>query len=156
MGLLKWLFDLLARLWKLIKKVLPYILLAMAIYLVAVGPIVFAAVGLELTGTAAALGLAGASFLIAPGETAAAVSKAAEGIGDIAATVVTEAGGLLGTAISSVFGGWSWIWLLAAAFVVFFVFSRREQEQNGPDEDVWFEEDTEAVLPRVTGEVNRG
>lgn len=137
MGIFKWLFNLLARLWKLIKKILPYILLAMAIYLVAVGPIVWAAVGLELSGTAAALGLVGASFLIAPGETAEVVSSAVDGVGDVAAKVVTEAGDLIGTAVSSVFGGSFLTWLLIGAAVLFVVPSRKRKEERESGELGW-------------------
>lgn len=126
MGIFNWLFDLLGRLWKLIKKILPYILLAMALYLAFVGPILF----LGLQGVGAALGLAGASFLFAPGETAEVFSKAVAGVGDAAQAVVTEAGDLLGAAVDAVLSGTGIITALVAAGVVWWLLSRRKKEKG--------------------------
>lgn len=98
-----WLGDLLTSLWQLIQKALPYILLALALFLA------FSTAGLTIpllgivipSGWLSAAIVAGVSFLLAPGETAAMVNVAVDAIGDAVGNVVTEAAGIVGEGVST-------------------------------------------------------
>lgn len=130
MFIFKWLFKLLERLWNLIKKVLPVIMLGLALYLVAIGPLAIPFLGLTLSGTTAALALAGASFLIAPGETADVVSRAAEGIGDVASTVAVEAGDAIGSLVSSTLSSSSIISLVAGGLLLWWLVTKKDKKKE--------------------------
>lgn len=143
MFIFKWLFKLLERLWNLIKKVLPVIMLGLALYLVAIGPLAIPLLGLTLSGTTAALALAGASFLIAPGETADVVSRAAEGIGSVASTVATEAGDAIGSFVSSALSTSSIIPLVAGGLLLWWFVAKKDKKE---DEAVMDEEGGYALV----------
>lgn len=130
MFIFKWLFKLLERLWNLIKKVLPVVMLGLALYLVAIGPLAIPLLGLTLSGTTAALALAGASFLIAPGETADVVSRAAEGIGSAASAVAVEAGDAIGSFVSSALNASSIIPLVAGGFLLWWFVAKRDKDKD--------------------------
>ena len=135
MFIFKWLFKLLEKLWNLIKKVLPVIMLGLALYLVAIGPLTIPLLGITLSGTTAALALGGASFLLAPGETAEVVSKAAEGIGAVASSVAAEAGAALGTLVSSTVSATSLIPLAVGGVFAWWFFTREKKDDRDPDSE---------------------
>lgn len=130
MFIFDWLFKLLERLWNLVKKVLPVVMLGLALYLVAIGPLTIPFLGLTLSGTTAALALAGASFLIAPGETADVVSRAAEGIGSVASTVAAEAGDAIGSLVSSTLNASSIIPLIVGGFLLWWLVAKRDEKNE--------------------------
>lgn len=130
MFIFKWLFKLLERLWNLIKKVLPVIMLGLALYLVAIGPLTVPLLGLTLSGTTAALALAGASFLIAPGETADLVSRAAEGIGSAASAVAVEAGEAIGSFVSSSLSASSIVPMIAGGLFLWWIVTKRDKKEE--------------------------
>lgn len=102
-NIFKSIFKLLAKLWDFIKKYLPYILIAIALcfYLFPLMAFTIPAFSLGslslgtatvITGMTGVVLSLGAALLIAPGETADAVSSVAAGVGDAASGVVDAAG----------------------------------------------------------------
>lgn len=91
--------KLLSQIWNLLKKALPYILLAAAVFFTmgAVIPLTVPVIG-GLGGAAAAWGALGAALLIAPGETAEVLGKAAQATGKVAASVAQALGSVVGAA----------------------------------------------------------
>lgn len=93
-----WIGDLFTKLFDMIKKILPYILIALAIWFsLGLG---IPALGIAGGWTSAALAL-GASFVVAPDETGALLSSAASAMGDVLSTVATGVGSAAGDLTSS-------------------------------------------------------
>lgn len=106
-----WISKLLSKLFDLVKKILPIVLLAAAVWLgLGFGiPVAWLVAGaLPLEGAGAALLLAGSSFLVAPGETSEVLSKAVGAVGDVASdvasTIVDVASSAAGALLSSPIG----------------------------------------------------
>lgn len=99
--MLNWLKKLFSSIIKLIKKILPVILLALALWVAFVAPFTIPLLGVTLTGTAGALFLAGTSFLLLPEESADVVEDAARGLGRAATSVVTAAAGVASAGIGA-------------------------------------------------------
>lgn len=97
-----WIGDLFSRLWKAFKRILPYILIACAIWLT-MGLAIPLFAGLVIEGTVLnALLFVGASFLFAPEETIMALQPAIEAIGDTAQTAAHEVGEATGSLLGAV------------------------------------------------------
>lgn len=107
-----WIGDLFTKIWRLFKKILPYIMIALAVYFTFGGS--FVLLGMELKGYAAVVAAMGLSFLVAPEETVDTVSGVAGSIGTAAGAIV--AAGVGGVA-SGLFGGEN-SWLVFAAVAV--------------------------------------
>lgn len=129
-----WIGDLFTKIWKLFKKILPYIMIALAVFFTFGGS--FILLGMVLEGYAAAIAAMGLSFLVAPEETVDVATDVAEAVGEAAGAVV--AAGVGGLA-SGLFGGES-SWLLIAAIAVgaYFLLSRKDDdaEEIGSPRDV--------------------
>lgn len=114
-----------------IKKLLPYILLALAIWL---------SLGFAFTipfttftiaaGYASALLVAGASFLFAPSETAEIVSKVATHVGDAVGSIVAAGVDVVTTGLGAMLT--SPVGLLALGVGLYFLFGRSEKERDAP------------------------
>lgn len=120
-----WILDLFKKVWKFIKKalnkimevlkdVLPYLLIAGAVFLATLSgtailglPIFLQGLATFLVGVgplaAAAIG-AGVSFLLAPEETAGLLTNVAEAVGEVASAAVQMAGDVVSTGFASIFG----------------------------------------------------
>lgn len=126
-----WLSDLLGKIFKAIQKIIPIILVGVAIWL---------ALGLALplpawlsgmvgvssiaAGTANALLALGASFLLAPTETGEVLSSAVSVVGDLAGDIAATAGDVVGSFLTSPGG----LLLLGAGLL--FLFAGRDKEPS--------------------------
>lgn len=99
--MLDWLKKLFSSIINLIKKILPVILLVLALWVAFVAPFTIPLLGVTLSGTAGALFLAGTSFLLLPEESADVIEGAAQGLGRAATAVVTEAAGVASAGIGA-------------------------------------------------------
>lgn len=93
---MNFILDILSQVIKIIKKILPYIALALVLYFTfGVGGAFFSVAALSTTITLTGYGWAalaiGASFLLAPTETTAMVTRVATAIADTAAKVIAIA-----------------------------------------------------------------
>lgn len=129
-----WIGDLFTKIWKLIKRVLPYIMIALAAYFTFGGSYIL--LGMTLEGYAAAVACIGVSFLAAPEETTDVVGGLAEDIGGAAGTIV--AGGV-GGLLSGLTSDSSFLWIVAIAVGAYFLLKRKDESQeigqlNGRDD----------------------
>lgn len=124
--LFDWIGDLFTKIWKLFKKILPYIMIALAVFFTFGGSLVL--FGMVLEGYAAAIAAMGLSFLVAPEETIDTISGVAEGVGEAAGAIVSgTAGGL----VSGLFGGeWGWLGLVAIGVGAWWLFGSGERKDN--------------------------
>lgn len=140
-----WIGDLFSRLWKAFKRILPYILIACAIWL-SFGLAIPLFAGLVIEGTVMnALLFLGASFLFVPDETVMALQPAIEAIGDIAQSAATEAGEVAGSlvdSLSNALGLPSIALIVGAGVLIYFLMKTRS---NTPDPDGIEERETEAI-----------
>lgn len=115
-----------------VKRVLPYILLAAAAYLaLCTGGISLAWLvpGTVIpSGWASAAVLAGASFILAPNETAAIVNSGVDAIGSVATNLATEAGQMLASVSEGVLG--LPLWALVVGGVGLFLLFRNKGEKD--------------------------
>lgn len=126
-----WIGDLFTKIWNLFKKVLPYIMLALAAYFTFGGS--FVLFGMELTGYAAAIAAMGLSFLVAPEETIDVMTDVAKAIGTAAGAVVAASVGGLS---SGLFGDESsWLLIAAIAAGAFFLLSRKGNDDDDGQSD---------------------
>lgn len=121
-----WIGDLFSKIWKLFKKILPYIMIALAVFFTFGGS--FLLLGMELTGYAAAIAAMGISFLVAPEETVDVASGVAEAVGTAAGAVV--AAGVGGLASGLFNGESSWLLIAAIAAGAFFLLSRNKEDYD--------------------------
>lgn len=116
-SIFSWLGDLFGKIWNLFQKVLPYLLVALAIWFsLGLG---IPALGIAGGWEASLLAL-GASFVLAPDETADLLSSGVAAIGDVlttAGTAVGEAIGATGSALVSS-SGLLWIALGVGAYLL--------------------------------------
>lgn len=126
-----WLFDLLADLWNMIKAVLPYLLIAAALYIAFIGPISLGwlVAGLELSGTAAALALGGLSFLFAPGETADVFAKTADAVGSAAGSIVEAGVAVVSDTLGSILTSGP-MFAIFLSVLLFWLLSRKKREKE--------------------------
>lgn len=107
-----WIGDLFTKIWKIFKQILPYIMIALAVYFTFGGSLKL--LGMVLEGYEAAIACMGISFLVAPEETIDTVTDVAEAIGTAAGAVVS---GVAGGVAAGLFGGDN-TWMLIAAIAV--------------------------------------
>lgn len=121
-----WIGDLFTKIWKIFKKVLPYIMIALAVFFTFGGSIVL--MGMVLEGYAAAIAAMGLSFLVAPEETTDVVTGVTESVSNAAGAIV--AAGVGGLA-SGLFGGESsWLLIAAVAVGAYFLFSKGGEDEE--------------------------
>lgn len=128
-SLFGWITSLLAKIWNLLKKILPIILLACAIYFglgfsIAAGWL-FAGSPL-ISGAGAALLSLGASFLIAPGETAEVLGKAVTAAADVASDVAVGLADVVSSGLGAFFSSPAALALGAGAALWFFMRNKKE------------------------------
>lgn len=121
----KGLGDLLTSILNVIKRILPYVLLAIAAWYTMGGTLTFLTeLGIK-AGAMTAMYMAGTSFLFAPDETAAVVVDAVQALGDVAGAVGTEAGNLLNDVTSSLLSGPAgWLMIGIGAYLLFSMLSK--------------------------------
>lgn len=119
-----WIGDLFTKLWSLVKKILPYVMLALAIYFTFGGSLVL--LGMTLSGYGAAIAAVGISFLVAPEETVDVATGVAEDVGTAAGSIIGAAAGGLS---SSLFGGNGVLVAIAVAVGVWWLLSGDEPEK---------------------------
>lgn len=125
-----WIKKLFRKLLSLIKKILPVVMLLLAVWLALGMPFTIPLLGEVIAGTTAnALLVAGASFLLAPGETAKLVSNVAAGLGSAAGAVAAAAAGAASTGIGAFFQSPVGIGVLA--FGVWFLLLRDKKDEPG-------------------------
>lgn len=121
-----WIGDLFTKIWKIFKKVLPYIMIALAVFFTFGGSIIL--MGMVLEGYAAVIAAMGLSFLVAPEETTDVVTGVTESVSNAAGAIV--AAGVGGLA-SGLFGGESsWLLIAAVAAGAYFLLSGREKDEE--------------------------
>lgn len=143
MGILSSLFGWISKLFKqlvnLFKKILPYLMVALAIVLLLTpaGLPLSAWFGAAFAGVVIPGGVVGAmlaigtSFLFAPDETAELVNDAIDAVGDVAQNVLEEGVELLGSVASTVLS--NPIVLAGAVFALWWFFGRDKKEKD-PDQ----------------------
>lgn len=124
--LFDWIGDLFTKIWKLFKKILPYIMIALAVFFTFGGSLVL--FGMVLEGYAAAVAAMGLSFLVAPEETIDTVSGVAEGVGEAAGAIVSGAAGGLASGLFS--GELGWLGLVAIGVGAWWLFGSDKQEDD--------------------------
>lgn len=107
-----WIGELFTEIWKLFKKILPYIMIALAVFFTFGGSLTL--FGMVLEGYAAAIAAMGLSFLVAPDETIDTVTGVADSIGEAAGAVI---GGVTGGLVSGLSGGENGVWIAIAIAV---------------------------------------
>lgn len=103
-NLFSWIGKIFSKIWASFKKVLPYIMIAAALYVGFVGELPLTYLGIATAipeGWMSALLLTGASYLVAPEETRGLVTKAVSAVGDSVAVAAAAVGTATGAAISS-------------------------------------------------------
>lgn len=143
-----WLGDLFTKLFDMIKKILPYILVALAIWFsLGLG---IPALGIAGGWTSALLAL-GASFVLAPDETAAILSSAASAMGDVLSTVATKVGSAAGDLTSS-FASSSGIFTLALVGLgMYLLLSSDDKDEPKPDKSLRATESRTPLEARYNG-----
>lgn len=119
-----WIGDLFTKIWKLFKKILPYIMIALAVFFTFGGSLVL--LGMVLEGYAAAIAAMGLSFLVAPEETVDVTTDVAEAVGKAAGSVVAAGVGGLASGLFS--GESSWLLFAAIAVGAYFLLSRKDED----------------------------
>lgn len=130
-----WLSSLIKKIWAVIKKVLPYILLALAVYFMVMPlgttiSMAWAGIpGLASISTQTAMLLAaGAALIFAPEETVELVGKVADTIGDAAGAVIEAGIDVAGDVLGSLFS--SPIVLIGLAVGAYLLFGRDRKEDE--------------------------
>lgn len=122
--LFKWVMSLLTKLWKLVKKIVPIVLLGLALVCAFAGQWPLAAL------------FAGASLLLFPKETAEVAAKAVKAVGTVASTAATAIGSAVGAGVSSLASASGLIWMVALGFFLWLFFNRKKEvdESDGKEE----------------------
>lgn len=135
-SLFGWLEDLLRDIWKAFKIVLPYIALALALWVGVVGALPLTWLGVSMiipAGWVSALFFMGTSYLLAPEETTAVVSGAVEAIGDSVTAVVVAAGTTVGAgigAIADASGISTWLIVGGLGVAAYLLLSNSNRDRN--------------------------
>lgn len=113
----------------LIKKILPYILLGIAVWLALGMPFLIPSLGISIAaGGFNALLVAGVSFVLAPGETQELISEAAEALGNAATDVIQTVVDVADSALTSVLSS-SPALLIVGGLLLWFLLSREKERQ---------------------------
>lgn len=137
-NIFSWISDLFESIWRFIKQALPYVLMAVALYfsMGALAPTFMAGLGLTSAvagGWAAAALALGASFVLAPEETAALYSDAVDSVGHVLSEVGQVAGGVISDTVGSFFSSGIGLWLLLGAGAYFLLSSGKRETTNSTD-----------------------
>lgn len=117
-----WIGDLFSKIWGLLKKILPYVMIALAVFFTFGGSLTL--FGMVLEGYAAAIAAMGLSFLVAPDETIDVLTDVASDVSTAAGAVVS---GVVGGVASGLFGdNNSWLLVAAIAVGAYLLLSRKE------------------------------
>lgn len=129
--LFKWVMSLLTKLWKLVKKIAPIVLLGLALVCAFAGEWPLAVL------------FAGASLLLFPGETAELAAKAVKAVGTVASTAAEAVGSAVGVGVSSLASASGLIGMVALGFLLWLFFNRerRADESEGKTEGPAFSRD---------------
>lgn len=134
-SILSFISDVFTKIWRWIKKFLPYVLLALALYVAFMtSPLLIPLLGVSIpAGWASAAIIAGVSFLVAPEETAALVSSAVSAVGDSAAAVAAAAGTAIGAGVNAVSdaSGFSTILLIGGLGFLAYLLLSNSDDENG-------------------------
>lgn len=127
-----WIGDLFTKIWRLFKKILPYIMIALAVFFTFGGSLPL--LGMVLEGYAAAVACIGISFLVAPEESIDVATNVSTAIGTAASAVVS---GVAGGLAAGLFGGeGSWVLIAAIAVGAYFLLSgEKDSRDNYPVTD---------------------
>lgn len=129
-SIFSWLGDLFGKIWGLFKKILPYLLTALAIWFsLGLGIPALGLVG----GWEAALLALGASFVLAPDETAALLSAGTEAMGDVLTTAGTAIGDAVGATGSALVSSSGLLWIVLGIGVYFLLKGDKTVEARGED-----------------------
>lgn len=121
-----WIGDLFTKIWRLFKKILPYIMIALAVFFTFGGSLTL--LGMVLEGYAAAVACIGISFLVAPEESVDVVTDVSAAIGTAAGAIVS---GVAGGLAAGLFGnGGSWVLIGAIAVGAYFLLNKKEGNLN--------------------------
>lgn len=118
--LFKWVMSLLTKLWKLVKKIAPIVLLGLALVCAFAGEWPLAVL------------FAGASLLLFPKETAEVATKAVKAVGAVASTAAEAIGSAVGTGVSSLASASGFIGMVALGFFLW-LFLNRKKSADEPD-----------------------
>lgn len=165
-NIFSWISDLFESIWSFIKRALPYVLMAIAIYfsIGALAPTFMAGLGLASAtagGWAAAALALGASFVLAPEETAALYSGAVDAVGDVLSEVGQVAGNVVSDAVGSFFSSDTGLWLLVGVGVYFLLSSDKEKDvsvvhdENSPTVSRTSVASSESYLGSIEGQLNK-
>lgn len=122
-----WIGKLLKKIWKAIKKILPFILLAVATWLALGLPFAIEALGISIAATSAnALLVAGASFLFAPQETGDVIGEALDSVGDTAGDVISTVTDVVSDGATAVLS--SPIGLIGIGLLLYFLFFKDDDK----------------------------
>jgi len=133
-GLFNWLKNVFKDLLRLIKRAIPIVLLGIAIYLSLGFGFSIPALGIAIApGAISALLVIGVSFLLAPGETVALVSNAAEAIGEAVAEVIETVVEVAASATESVLSASPLVWA-GIALVAYFLIAGSDDDKRTPIE----------------------
>lgn len=147
-----WISDLFESIWGFIKRALPYVLTAIALYfsMGALAPTFMTGLGLTsaVTGGWAAAALAlGASFVLAPEETAALYSGAVDSVGTVLSEVGQVAGDVISSTVGSFFSSGIGLWLLLGAGAYLLLSQDKKQTANS-DNPVRLKDPRDAAMSR--------
>lgn len=122
--LFKWVMSLLTKLWKLVKKIAPIVLLGLALVCAFAGQWPLAAL------------FAGASLLLFPKETGEVATKAVKAIGTVASTAAQAVGSAVGVGVSSLASASGLIGVVVLGFFLWLFFNRKKKadESDGKKE----------------------
>lgn len=140
--------DLFSKILDLIKRVLPYILLGIALFCALGIPLTFLP-GLAATNMNAAI-LAGSAFLFAPEETAEILTSATHAIGDVAQTVVGEVVDVVSTAATGILSSPGLLLTAAAALAVYLLFIKDDSKREIKNDSLPTEKEKPLTLPNQT------
>lgn len=153
-NIFSWISDLFESIWGFIKRALPYVLMAIAVYfsMGALAPSFMAGLGLASAtagGWAAAALALGASFVLAPEETAALYSGGVDAVGDVLSEVGQVVGNVASDTLESFFSSGVGPWLLVGVGAYFLL-------SSGKKKDVPAANDENSPAVSRTSAVSRG
>lgn len=143
-----WIGDLFTKLFSMMKKILPYILIALAIWFsLGLG---IPALGIAGGWTSALLAL-GTSFVLAPDESAAVLSSAASAMGDVLSTVATEVGSAAGDLTFSFVSSSGIFTLALVGLGMYLLLSSDDEDEPKPDKSLRATESQATLGARYNG-----
>lgn len=145
-NIFSWISDLFESIWGFVKRALPYICLAIATYFTmgALAPTFMAGLGLTSAaagGWATAALALGASFVLAPEETAELYSGAVDSVGSVLSEVGQVAGNVISDTVGSFFSSGVGLWILLGVGAYFLLSSDKKPDATlnevNSEKDLW-------------------